>query len=125
MSDVAALAATQYVSLTSYRRDGTPVSTPIWVCGHGDGLAVWTVRTSFKVKRIERNPAVTVAPCTFRGQVTGAAVPGRATILSDEENAQLRKMMARKYRAIGWLTVYGSVVRRGKTGTVGIHIDLD
>ena len=125
MSDVAALAATQYVSLTSFRRDGTPVSTPIWVCGYGSGLAVWTVRTSFKVKRIGRNPAVTVAPCKLRGEVTGEAVSGRATILSDEDTAKLRKMMARKYGLMGWFTVYGSVVRRGKTGTIGIHIDLD
>jgi PPOX class probable F420-dependent enzyme len=125
MSDLAALAAAQYVSLVSYRRDGTPVSTPVWVCGYGSGIAVWTVRSSFKVKRIGRNPAVTVAPCTFRGQVTGPAVPGRATILSDEETAKLRKVLARKYGLMGRLTVYGSVLRRGKTGTVGIHIDLD
>jgi PPOX class probable F420-dependent enzyme len=125
MSDVAALAAAQYVALVSYKRDGTPVSTPIWVCGYGSGLAVWTVRTSFKVKRIGRNPAVTVAPCKFRGEVVGPAVSGRATIMSDEETATLRKMMARKYGITGWLTVYGSVLRRGKTGTVGIRIDLD
>lgn len=125
MTDVATLAATQYVALVSYRRDGTPVSTPIWVCGYGSGLAVWTVRSSFKVKRIGRNPEVTVAPCKFRGELTGPAVPGRATIMSDEETAKLRKVLARKYGLIGWFTVYLSVLRRGKTGTVGIRIDLD
>ena len=125
MSDPAALAAARYVALVSFRRDGTPVSTPIWVCGYGSGLAVWTVRSSFKVKRIGRNPAVTVAPCTFRGEVTGPAVPGRATIMSDDETAKLRKVLARKYGPMGWLTVYGSVLRRGRSGTVGIRIDLD
>lgn len=125
MSDLASLAAAQYVSLASHRQDGTPVSTPIWVCGYGSGLAVWTVRSSYKVKRIGRNPAVTVAPCKLRGEVTGPAVPGRATIMSDEETAKLRKVLARKYGLMGWLTVYGSVLRRGKTGTVGIRIDLD
>jgi PPOX class probable F420-dependent enzyme len=125
MSDVAVLASTPYVALVSYRRDGTPVATPIWVCGYGSGLAVWTVRTSFKVKRIERNPQVTVAPCKFRGEVTGPAVPGRATVMSDEETAKLRKVIARKYGLTGWLTVYGSVLRRGRTGTVGIAIELD
>lgn len=125
MTDVASLAASQYVALASYRRDGTPVSTPIWVCGYESGLAVWTVRTSFKVKRIGRNPAVTVAPCKFRGEPIGPAVSGRATIMSDEETAKLRTMMARKYGVMGWLTVYGSRLRRGRTGTVGIRIDLD
>jgi uncharacterized protein len=125
MSDVASLAAAQYVALVSYRRDGTPVATPIWVCAYGSGLAVWTVRSSFKVKRIGRNPAVTVAPCKFRGEVIGPAAAGRATIMSDGETAKLRKVMARKYGLTGWLTVYGSVLRRGRTGTVGIAIELD
>ncbi len=125
MSDLASLAAARYVALASYRRDGTAVATPIWVCAYGAGLAVWTVRSSFKVKRIGRNPAVTVAPCKFRGEVIGPAVAGRATVMSDEETAKLRKVMARKYGLMGWLTVYGSVLRRGRTGTVGITIELD
>jgi PPOX class probable F420-dependent enzyme len=123
--DVAELAAVSYVALVSYRRDGTPVSTPVWVVGHGAGLAIWTARKTYKVKRIERNPAVTVAPCTFRGQVTGPAVAGRATIMSDEETAHLRKVIARKYGVTGWLSVYGSILRRGRTGSVGIAIELD
>lgn len=125
MSDVASLASAQYVALVSYKRDGSPVSTPIWVVGHGSGLAVWTVRSSFKVKRIGRNPKVTVAPCKLRGEVIGDAAAGRATIMSDEETAKLRKVIARKYGIMGWFTVYGSLLRRGKTGTVGIAIELD
>ncbi len=125
MTDVVSLAAARYVALTSYRRDGTPVSTPLWVCRLGDHLAVWTPRSSWKVKRISRNPAVTVAPCRFRGEVTGPAATGRATLMSDAETARLRTVMARRYGITGWLTVYGSVLRRGRTGTVGIRIDLD
>jgi PPOX class probable F420-dependent enzyme len=125
MSDVATLAAAQYVALVSYRRDGTPVPTPIWVCKWGSGLAVWTVRTSFKVKRIGRNPAVTLAPCKLRGEVTGPATSGRATMMSDDDTAKLRRVMARKYGLMGWFTVYGSVLRRGRKGTVGIRIELD
>jgi uncharacterized protein len=125
VSDVTTLAAAQYVALVSFRRDGTPVSTPIWVVGYGAGLAVWTPRKTFKVKRIERNPAVTVAPCRFRGDPLGPAVPGRAEIMSDAETARLRPVLARKYGVMGWLSVYGSILRRGRTGTVGIAIQLD
>ena len=125
MPDAATLAAADYVALVSYRRDGTPVSTPVWVVGHGSGLAVWSARKTYKVKRIERNPAVTVAPCTFRGATTGPAVAGRATIMSDAETANVRKTIARKYKVIGWLTVYGSILRRGRTGSVCIAIELD
>jgi PPOX class probable F420-dependent enzyme len=125
VSDAATLAAAKYVALVSHRRDGTPVSTPVWVVGHGDGLAVWTARKTHKVKRIERDPAVTVAPCTFRGETTGPAVAGRATIMSDAETSALRRTIARKYKVMGWLSVYGSILRRGRTGSVGIAIDLD
>jgi uncharacterized protein len=125
VSDVATLAAAQYVALVSYRRDGTPVSTPVWVVAHGSGLAVWTARKTHKVRRIERNPAVTLAPCRFRGELLGPAVAGRATIMSDAETARLRPVLARKYGALGWLSVYGSILRRGRTGSVGIAIELD
>jgi uncharacterized protein len=125
VSDVATLAAAQYVALVSYRRDGTPVSTPVWVVGHGSGLAVWTARKTYKVRRIERNPAVTLAPCRFRGELLGPAVAGRATIMSDAATARLRPVLARKYGVLGWLSVYGSIVRRGRTGSVGIAIELD
>ena len=45
--------------------------------------------------------------------------------MSDEETSKLRKVIARKYGLTGWLTVYGSVLRRGRTGTIGIAIELD
>lgn len=124
MSDATTLAAAKYVAFVSYRRDGTPVSTPVWVVGHGDGLAIWTPRRTYKVERVERNPAVTVAPCTFRGETTGPAVAGRATIMSDAQTARLRRAIARKYGVTGWLSVYGSILRRGRTGTVGVAITL-
>jgi len=125
VSDVAELAAAQFVALVSYRRDGTPVSTPVWVVGHGSGLAVWTARNTYKVRRMERNPAVTLAPCRFRGELLGPAVSGRATIMSDAETARLRPVMARKYGVLGWLSVYGSILRRGRKGSVGFTIVLD
>jgi PPOX class probable F420-dependent enzyme len=123
VSDVAALAAAQYVSLVSYRRDGTPVPTPVWVVGYGSGVAVWSARDTFKVKRIQRNPDVTVAPCRFRGEVTGPAVAGRATIMSDADSARVRSLIRRKYGLTGRLTVLGSILRRGRTGSVGIAIE--
>jgi PPOX class probable F420-dependent enzyme len=123
-SAVTDLAAASYVALTSYRRDGTPVATPVWVVGDGDALAVWTPRSTYKVKRIRRDPAVTVAPCTFRGEPLGPAVAGRAEVMSDTDSDRVRSLIKRKYGVMGWLTVTGSRLRRGATGTVGIRVDL-
>jgi PPOX class probable F420-dependent enzyme len=124
MTTTGDLAATSYVSLTSYKRDGTPVSTPVWVVADDGALAVWSARDTFKVKRIGRNPAVTLAPCTFRGEALGEAVPGRAEILDPAGSARIRAAIKRKYGFLGWLTTTASRIRRGTDGSVGIRIEL-
>jgi PPOX class probable F420-dependent enzyme len=97
------LSGRRYVSLTTFRKDGTPVATPVWLVGYEDGIAVWTGAGSGKVKRLRRDKAVTLAPCTIRGRVLGEAVAGRARLLSAEENARVRALIRRKYRLQGWL----------------------
>src|SRR5215218_1336099 len=54
----------KYLSLTSFRRDGTGVATPVWFVEAGGRLLVETDASSYKVRRIRRDPRVTVAPCT-------------------------------------------------------------
>ena len=69
----------KYVSLTSYRRDGTAVATPVWFVRQDGRLLVETGAASGKVKRIRRNPAVQVAVCArgrLRGRPARAASPG-------------------------------------------------
>ncbi|MFI6298908.1 PPOX class F420-dependent oxidoreductase [Nonomuraea sp. NPDC050790] len=112
----------QYVSVTSYKRDGTPVATPVWCARDGEAVVIWTVADSWKVKRIRANPRVSVAPCDLRGRVSGPAVEGKAEILSAGETERVRAMLRRKYGLIGRITLLGSRLRRGATGTLGIRI---
>ncbi|RRQ28924.1 PPOX class F420-dependent oxidoreductase [Rhodococcus sp. Eu-32] len=112
----------KYVSLTTFKKDGTPVATPLWGVREGDRLLVWTTSDSWKVKRIRRNGRVTVAPCTARGKIQGEAQNGFAEILDGPATDKVRRAIARKYGILGWLTVTGSTLRRGKTGTVGISV---
>jgi len=72
---LAALADEKFISLTTFRRDGTAVPTPMWFALDGERILVWTSPTAGKAKRIRNNPHVTVAPCTVRGNVTGASFP--------------------------------------------------
>ena len=75
---MADLAAEQFVRSTTFRRDGTPVGTALWIVADGDHLYVWTGSQTGKVKRVRNNPAVTIAPATRRGKPTGLPVrPGR------------------------------------------------
>ena len=73
------------IALTSYRRDGTPVSTPVSIVVDGARAFIRTWDTTGKMKRIRNNPVVTIAPATFGGRATGPAVRMHARVL-DERN---------------------------------------
>jgi PPOX class probable F420-dependent enzyme len=87
----------KYLSLTSYKRDGTGIATPVWFVIDDRRLLVMTDPESFKVKRVRRNPDVTIAPCTATGRLRGDPVPGRADLLPDSERPHLDQLMEGKY----------------------------
>ena len=80
----------KYVSLTTFRKDGTPVATPVWFGEEDDKLFVMTRSISGKYKRIRNNPQVRVAACTIRGVVTGPEFAATARILPAEDHARAR-----------------------------------
>ncbi|RJQ72943.1 PPOX class F420-dependent oxidoreductase [Pseudonocardiaceae bacterium YIM PH 21723] len=125
MGDLERLSSAKYVLVTTYRKNGTAVPTPVWSVVHEGKLAIWTVTDSWKVKRIRNNPQVTVAECTMRGEPTSEAVPGTARVLDDQGASRVRGLINRKYGLAGMAVSWGSVLRRGKSGTVGIEISLD
>jgi uncharacterized protein len=88
----------KYISMTTYRRDGTVVATPVWFVQEGDRLLVQTGTASGKVKRIRRNPSVQVAPCTARGRLRGQQVSGVARVLPGPEADAAKGLITRKYR---------------------------
>jgi len=86
-----------YISLTTFRKSGVGVATPVWF-GEGDGkLYVMTRSDMGKTKRIRNNSKVRVAPCTIRGKVTGPEFPATARILPPAEHAYARQTINRKY----------------------------
>lgn len=96
-TDVAAITG-KYLSITSYRRDGSGVSTPVWFATEGDRLLVMTDSRSGKVKRIRRNPHVTIAPCSGRGKPKAKGMPAHAEILPASEVEHSKRLLERKYR---------------------------
>ncbi|MEV6212241.1 PPOX class F420-dependent oxidoreductase [Kitasatospora sp. NPDC051914] len=116
------LGAGKYLLVTSYRRNGAPVATPVWVVRDGDALGVWTAADSWKVKRIRARADVLVGPCDLRGNSTGDQVPATAEICDAATTARYRQLIARKYGIIGRLNLLGSRLRRGEAGTLGIRV---
>lgn len=123
-ADLEHLAAGKYVLVTTFRRDGRAVPTPVWVVRDGDALGIWTVATSGKVKRIRNRADVLVSACDIRGNPSGEPVPGQAQILDGGQSRRYRGLLGRKYGLLGKLTLAGSRLRRGADGTVGIRITL-
>ena len=71
----------QYVELTTFRRNGDGVSTPVWIAPDGDDLLIVTVDGTGKTKRLAHTARVELRPCTVRGQVVSDAprYAGRAS----------------------------------------------
>ncbi len=112
------LGAEEFVALTTFKRDGEGVSTPMWIAREGSELLAWTAADSWKVKRVRRDPRVTLQPCTRMGKVTDGAphVGGRAEVVSNPARvAQVKEMIRRKY---GWgfrvVTFIERVAARGR-----------
>ncbi|GGK61254.1 PPOX class F420-dependent oxidoreductase [Streptomyces flaveus] len=118
------LGAAKYLLITSYRKNGTAVATPVWVVRDGEALGAWSAADAWKVKRIRNRADVLVGPCDARGNPTGEQIPATAEICDQDVTARYRTLIARKYGITGRLVLLGSRLRRGKTGTAGIRIFL-
>ena len=115
----------KYVSLVSFKRDGTPVATPMWFVADGARLLVITDAHSAKVRRIRRTPEVTVATCRPNGRVTGEPLAAEAEILPVSEHERAQGLLKRKYRLdfILILPVYNLIQRirgRRQSGEIAV-----
>ena len=97
MSDRTAVLTAQYVALTTYRRDGTPVTTPVWAAAEGDSLYLFSNATAGKVKRLRNSSRAAIAPCTATGKVTGAQLPAEAFNLTSDQMPKVWKLLTKKY----------------------------
>jgi PPOX class probable F420-dependent enzyme len=99
------------MNVRSFRRDGTPVDTPLWVIADGERFASYTDDRSFKAKRIRRNPRVEVAACDVFGRCSTPWYPARCSVVEDPaERERLFARIREKY-GIHWkLSLWGSLL---------------
>ncbi len=86
-----------YINLTTFRKSGVGVPTPVWFGELNDRLYVMSRTISGKFKRIRNNSQVTVSACTIRGRVTGPEFSAVAQILPKEQWAMAKKTITSKY----------------------------
>ena len=107
--------------LTTYRRDGTPVPTPVDLAFDGAHAYFRTEASSGKVRRLTRNPIAEVAPSTMRGRATGPSTHARARRLDAAESDRADAALRRKYRIVHG--VFVALLARF-AGNVGAYFEL-
>lgn len=127
------LADEKYILLTTFRRDGTPVSTPVWsVPLDADRLGFWTSSGSGKAKRLAHTQRVTVQPCDARGKVRNATSPvdASADLVTGPELDEIRTKVEAKYGFMTKVTkvlgTIGGIVKRNRIpyGDRGVVVTL-
>ena len=88
----------RYLSITSYKRDGRGVATPVWFVQRDGRLLVQTGASSGKVKRVRRDPRILVAVCSASGRLRGEQVRAVAEVLPGSETVAAERLIADKYR---------------------------
>ena len=97
-----------YINLTTFRKSGEPVSTPIWFALHEGRLHATTEPDSGKMKRIRNNPNVLLAPCNAWGREKGPRVEGLARSVEDEPTEEAEATLYQKYRlGLGLFNLFG------------------
>lgn len=114
------------ISIETYRKNGTPVRTPVWFLIESDKLVVHTGGASGKVKRIKGNPKVRVAPSKFRGEPKADYVDARVEIVSDLATVEkYYSLIYKKYGLVGSLTKLMQRFSRSKVEDVILLITLE
>ncbi len=89
----------RFMNLTTYRKTGVAVTTPVWFTQEGDKLYVYTGGESGKVKRIRNSGSVEVGPSNQSGKSLGETQPATARILGEDEGKHADQALNQKY---GW-----------------------
>jgi PPOX class probable F420-dependent enzyme len=126
MSVVEDIGRSKHVSLTTYRKDGTAVATPVWQVLDGGELFIVSNLDAWKVKRLRNNPRVMVTACDIRGRTAPGApsAEGTARLLDETGTAAARELLERRYvisRIGNW---FSRVLRLRRPAVIGIAITL-
>ena len=87
----------KYVNLETYKKDGTPVRTPVWFMIDGDIVYVVTREKTGKVKRLKNNQNIRIVPCSFKGKPESEWIKGIAQKVTGEEAEKAIKLRKKKY----------------------------
>lgn len=119
--NLAAFLTQKYLNLETYRSNGQAVKTPVWFVINNDVIYVTTPSTTGKVKRLNHNKNVRIAPSDLKGKLKGDWIDAVAYFANESESKQAIKLRKKKYGLMAIL-VGISVYRKGTPVVIGIKI---
>lgn len=117
------IADEKYIALTTFKRDRTPVTTPVWIAplAKASTAGFWTSSGSGKAKRIGHTTRVTVQACDARGRTAADAPVIDATaalISSGPVFDEVKQAIVAKYGFMTKLTkmlgTIGGIIKRNR-----------
>jgi uncharacterized protein len=124
--ELASVRDAKTILLTTYKRDGTGVATPVSLAFDGDRAFFRSYDKAWKTRRLRNDPRVQLAPCTLRGKPTGPAIQARATLLGDAEASAAAAALARRHRVLqGVLVPMAHRLARYRTMHYELHADAE
>ena len=90
------LSKAKFISLETYKRNGEAVRTPVWFVEESGLIFFHSPAKSWKVKRLQRNPVVRLAPCARFGRIEGKWLTGKATRIDGEDGERIVKLVNSK-----------------------------
>ena len=94
----------KYINLETYKKEGTPIRTPVWFVIGNDLIYVITRESTGKVKRLKNNQDVRIVPCSFKGEAKNEWVKGKTQMITGEEADKAIKLRKKKYGMLARLT---------------------
>ena len=109
----------KYINLETYKKDGTPIRTPVWFVIHNDLIYVITREKTGKVKRLKNNHDVRIVTCSFNGEPKNQWIKGKAEKITGEEADKAIKLRKKKYGISASLV---GLLRKGKSIAYSIKL---
>jgi PPOX class probable F420-dependent enzyme len=111
-----------YINLQTFKKDGTPVATPVWFAEDGGELYVYTLANSGKMKRLRHNRRVRIAVSDARGKLKGEWVEAEARLLDEAESTKGHRLITEKYGLIKRIMNFFSKLRKLQHAVFAIRV---
>jgi len=111
----------KYINHETYKRDNTPIKTPVWFVIDNDLIYIITRESTGKVKRLKNNQNVRIVPCSFKGEIKSEWVNGKAQKIMGSEADKVIELRKKKY---GFAVRLSGLFNSQKGNLVVYSIDL-